>query len=290
MNPLTDFYLPEEFLAWQDWLFFGVALLVLLLGASAYARFRKIRLTHELSEQDNPALAISFTGFLVALVLILTAVLQSSDPDDFSLKQSLLSSFLWTLGGLALLLTSLVVNDRILFPRFDNRKEIITDRNPGLAVVEAATFIGTALIIRGSLSTQLGPSPIPEPWLTLLYFVLGQSLFLLFCRLYPKTSRIEIHRELEEDNPAVGLAFAGALLAFAWLLAEAKMNHDSFPVILALGLFYLAVLSLARAALHYLLAHRFSLKDELVRDRNWGLGLTEAALTLALAAVLTVAL
>jgi uncharacterized membrane protein YjfL (UPF0719 family) len=131
----------------------------------------------------------------------------------------------------------------------------------------------------------LNPVEISEPWLTLLYFVVGQALFLLYSRLYPRVAGLDLHGELENDNPAVGLAFGGSLLAFALLLGSAKTSYDAIPSVIVLALAYLSVLGILRLLVHLIFSGKISLSRELQEDRNWGLGLLEALVTLMIAMI-----
>jgi len=286
MKSLFDFQIPFEFTNWTIWIYLLQALLFLWIGSKAYAVFRKVSLSQQLAEKDNPAFAISFGGFMAALGVVIASVIQSPSPWDFTWQEELMSSVIWTFGSLVLLLVALLINDFVIFPKFKNRKEIIEDRNTGLAVVEAAGFLGTALLIRASLSPQLEPVEVGEPWLTLIYFIVGQALFLLYSKVYPKVAGIDLHGELEKDNPAVGLAFGGSLLAFALLLGAAQRRYDAIPTFVLLALGFVLVLGLLRLAVHLIFNGKVSLAHELQKDRNWGVGLLEALISLVIAAIL----
>ncbi|YCM46326.1 DUF350 domain-containing protein [Verrucomicrobiaceae bacterium 227] len=290
MNSLFDFQLPFELSTGSNWLYLLQAVVFLWLGSIAFAAMRKVSLARQLAEKDNPAFAISYAGFMAALALVICSVIQSPSAPGLTAQSEFFETIFWTFGSLILLLVALLINDFVIFPKFKNRKEILEDRNTGLAVVEASGFLGTALLIRASLSPQLDPVELGEPWLTLLYFVVGQALFLLYSKVYPKAAGLDLHGELEKDNPAVGIAFGGSLLAFALLLGSAKMKYDALPTLIFLALVYLAVLTLARFAIHLIFSKKLSLAAELQRDRNWGMGILEATLSLALASLLIASL
>jgi len=286
MNSLFDFQFPPELSIWTNWLYLLQAVVFLWLGSFVFAALRKVSLASQLADKDNPAFAISYAGFMAALALVIGSVIQSPSAADLTWHAEFLETIYWTFGSLVLLLAALLINDFVIFPKFKNRKEILEDRNTGLAVVEASGFIGTAILIRASLAPQIAPAEVGEPWLTLIYFIVGQSLFLLYSKVYPKAAGLDLHGELEKDNPAVGVAFGGSLLAFALLLGSAKMNYDALPTLITLALVYLLVLSLFRFAIRLLFSKKLSLAAELQRDRNWGMGVLEATLSLAVASLL----
>jgi len=286
MNSLFEFQFPDELTDWTILLYLVTSLAALWLAGFAYAKLRRINLADELAKKDNPALAISYAGFLTATALVISAVIQSPSHLEMNWMQELLDSLIWTGGAIVLLLLTLLVNDFVLFPRFKNRKEILEDRNVGLASVEAASFIATALVMGASLSEQLDPAELGEPWLTLLYFIIGQSMFLLYSKIYPKVAGLKLHQELEQDNPAIGVAFGGSLLAFAWLLSAAMKSYDSVFTVIFLAAIYVVALGLMRFAIRILFSGKLSLSHELQGDRNWGVGVLEGAISLMIASLL----
>lgn len=290
MKTLFDFQLPGEFSNWTIWIYLAQAIAFLWVGSQAYVLLRRVSLSHQVAERDNAAFAISYGGFMAALGVVIASVIQSPSSDDFTWGQELVSSIIWSAGSLVLLIAAVFVNDFVIFPKFKNRKEILEDHNAGLAVVEAASFLGTALLIRASLSEQIEPVDLGEPWLTLIYFLVGQSLFLLYSKIYPKVSGLDLHGELEKDNPAVGLAFGGSLFAFALLLGNAQMRYDSIPTVIFLAVAYVIVMGFLRFVVHLIFSGKVSISKELQKDRNWGLGLLEAVVSLIIAFIVIVSI
>ncbi|MEM7383699.1 MAG: DUF350 domain-containing protein [Verrucomicrobiota bacterium] len=276
---------------WQAFLYLILCLVLVGLASWLYGKARSLSLSQQLCQADNPATAISFAGYLAALGIVLSGVMSTPSAEGVSgLGGDLLNSALWSLGAMALLLIALRVNDRLLFARFSNRKEIVEDRNAGLGAVEAASFIGTALLLRASLAEQAGDPPLGEPWLTLIYFLAGQLLFFLFSLVYQRITRFHLIEELEKDNPAVGVAFGGTLVAYAILLGFCITHYDSLTSLLLWGLAAALLLALVRWLTHWLLFRRSSLDHELRQDRNWGAGIIEATLSITVALILIAAL
>jgi len=91
---------------------------------------------------------------------------------------------------------------------------------------------------------------------------------------------------LERDNPAVGLAFGCSMLAFAWMIATAQTYYDGLPTILFLAIVYMVILGAVRLVVRMCLSKKVSLVRELQEDRNWGVGILEATISLVLAATL----
>ena len=261
------------------------AIPILILAAIGYAWMRRINLKHELTQRDNPASAISFAGYLAAIGIILAGVSAVPRMPGLGLFGEVLETLAWSAGAVILLLAALYVNDHVIFPRMNNREEVLEKRNIGLAVAEASTFVATAMVMKTTLGEEFAPASIPEPFQTLAYFLFGQAMFLIYSRLYPKVAGIKLREDLRNQNPAVGIAFAGSLIAFAVLMSNAMTFYGSFSVILFLSALYLLVLFIIRFAcrlfLHRLIAH------ELEDDANWGIGILEATVSLTIALILT---
>ena len=64
------------------------------------------------------------------------------------------------------------------------------------------------------------------------------------------------------------------------------MRYDAIPTLVLLALGYVLVLGLLRLAMHLIFSGKVSLADELQKDRNWGVGLLEAIISLVIAAIL----
>lgn len=262
-----------------------LSLPILVLASFGYAWMRKINLKNELTQRDNPASAISFAGYLAAIGIILAGISAVPRMPGLGIFGEILETFAWGAGAVILLLVALYVNDRVIFSRMDNRHEVLDNRNLGLAVAEAGTFISTALVMKTTLGEEFAPASLPEPLQTIAYFIFGQGMFLIYSRLYPKVAGIKLREDLSHQNPAVGIAFAGSLLAFAILMSNAMTFYGSFSVILFLSALYLGLLFLIRFACRIFL-HRL-IARELEDDANWGIGILEATVSLTIALILT---
>jgi uncharacterized membrane protein YjfL (UPF0719 family) len=255
-------------------------------AASPYA------LSEELTTKDNKAIAVSFGGYVFGVGLILYAVLTHEGPTQpGSIEEThglvpLLWDFASTLGwgllGILLLNLSRIINNKILLSKFDNTKELVTDRNIGTGAVECGSFVGSALMIQAALSGE-DSSFIVAIISTLIFFVLGQVGFILFGILLQKVTRFDLHHEIEIDNAAAGVSFGFSLVAIGILLSGYIKYSDS---VLGFGLWFL-VSSFVLLASRYLIDKAMLpgdlLDDEISRDQNWGAALVEGLCTVAVA-------
>lgn len=236
----------------------------------------RIDLQTELVKKDNPAVALAICGYLLGIVFALSGVFAGQ---ELSLVDELIDLAIY--GGLAIILlnVSLFINDRVIFRRFDNQKELIDDRNIGLGAIEGAFACGSGLVIAGALHGDSGGLLT-----AIVFWLLGQVTFLLMTRLYNLITPFDFIAEVEKDNAAVSFAFAGLLLATANLVRVAitadfvswQDNLSDFAIIIVVGLILLPVL---RFVIDKFFLPEADLTHELVSQEkpNVGVGLLEAS-------------
>ncbi len=246
------------------------------LGKLLYSVFhRQVNAKHELVEKDNFAFAVAHVGYFIGLVLAITGALIGESE---GLIPDLINIGIY--GGLAILLLnlSIIVNDKLLFPRFSVYREITEDRNVGTGAIEGANSIATGLIILGAVSGEGG-----GVLTALVFWLVGQLLLLLTAFVYRALVPYDMHDQIERDNVAVGLAFAGALVSIANLIRFGLMGDfyswteslTNVGVDVAIGLLFLPIV---RLLTDKILLPGSKLTDELVNQEtpNVGAGLIEA--------------
>ena len=256
-----------------------VAIFVLfLIGKLVYDLLhRRYKLAVELFENDNFALSLAVVGYYLGLVFALGGALVGESD---GLVNDLINIAIY--GGLAIVLLNLsaFLNNAVVLPRFEMEKEIVDDQNAGTGAIEAGNHIANGLIIAGAITGEGGGIIA-----TLVFWGLGQLVLLLAARLYNMTTSFDLHAELERDNVAVGVAFAGLLVGLGNLVREAitgdftgwREDLTSFAIFIAAGLL---VMPLVRIATDRLLVPGVKLPDELVGQNgevpNVGAGALEA--------------
>ena len=263
-------------------------LIIMVIGKLLHNQFSNYDLDHELTTTDNKAVALSTSGYLFAIGLILWGVITPNGDTAvtgfWSLVGDLFATFFWGLLGIVLLQVSRYLNDRYLLPNFCNHKEIIEDRNLGTGAVEGCTFIASGIIIKTVLSGS-GAGFFTDLFGTIFYFAVGQAAFIIFGRLYQKISRFDLHHEIEQDNAAAGVAFGLSMVAVGILLADYIATYNSIPGLifwLPLSFFFLVT---GRYIADKMLLPGALLDEEISQDRNWGAALIEGAVAIIIALV-----
>jgi len=253
-----------------------VAFLLFYLGKLAYQLFhRKVNVQYELVENDNLAFAVAHVGYFVGLLTALGGALLGESQ---GLLLDMFNMVVYGLLAIVLMNLSIMINDKVILRRFSVYKEILEDKNVGTGVVEGAMAIATGLVILGSLYGEGG-----GVLTALAYWGIGQVILIFTAIVYNWITPYNIHEHIEKDNVAVGVGFAGAIVAVGNLVRFALMHDfeswiitlENVAIDAGIGLAFLPV---ARWIADKILLPGQSLTDELINQEkpNVGAGVMEA--------------
>jgi len=245
----------------------------LLLFALGHVVFRLCRrgynFHHELVEEDNAALALVVCGYNLGLIFSIGGVIVGPSA---GLMEDLADLLVYGLLAIILLNVSAWINDRFILSKFKIRKEILDDQNCGTGVVEFAVFVASGLNIFGAVYGTGG-----SIYTTLVFWAVGQGVLVLIGHYYNLITNYDIHEHIEKDNVAVGVGFAGALIAIGNLLRAASAEDFVSWSSNLLTFFWMVVIGLlllpaARMATDRVLLPGRSLADELVNQEKPNIG------------------
>ncbi len=224
---------------------------------------------HELVEEDNAALALVMSGYYLGLIFSIGGVIVGPSA---GLMEDLADLLVYGLLGITLLNISAWINDRFILSRFQIRKEILIDQNSGTGVVEFAVFVASGLNIFGAVYGTGG-----SIFTTLVFWAVGQCVLVGIGHYYNLITHYDIHEHIEKDNVAVGVGFAGALIAIGNLLRAASAEDfvswsSNLLTFFWMVLIGLLLLPLARVATDRILLPGRSLADELVNQEKPNIG------------------
>ena len=229
----------------------------------------------ELVEKDNVALGVAMAGYYFGLILAIGGTL--SGPSQ-GLENDLIDIGIYGLLAIILLNLSRLVNDGLILHGFKIRDELIDDQNAGTGVVIAASYIATGLVIFGAVSGEIGGIVT-----TVAFWALGQAALVLAGLVYEWITPYSIHDEIEKDNVAAGVAFAGALVGIGVIVFHASagnfiswtVNLQDFAIEVVAGLILLPIV---RFISDVILLPGQKLTDEIANQEhpNLGAGFIEA--------------
>lgn len=190
--------------------YLACAFIIFFIGRLLYQVFSpKINVKHELVEKDNFAFSVSYVGYFIGLLIAIGSAIVGPSIDLLTDVEDI---FIYGLLAVILLNVSRIVNDKIILRKFSSRKEIIDDQNTGTGVVEAANSIASGLIIFGAISGDSG-GEMSGVISALVFWGIGQLLLILTAWVYNLMTSYDVHDYIEKDNVAVGIGFAGAMIA-----------------------------------------------------------------------------
>ena len=254
--------------------YLAASFILFLVGKVIYQLFHpKIKVGWELVENDNLAFAVSYVGYFIGLLLAIGAAVMGESQ---GLLVDLENIGIYGLLAILLLNFSIIINDKLILRKFSVKKEILEDKNVGTGVVEGANAVATGLIILGAIHGDgFGEGgPIVT---ALLYWVIGQVLLFITSLVYNMITPYDIHEHIEKDNVAVGIGFAGAMVAIGNLVRFALMHDfESWDITLenvgldvGIGLIFLPIV---RTITDKLLLPGQKLTDEIVNQEEPNIG------------------
>jgi len=275
-------------------LFLDIGLLILFFILILVAKILNNLLTPycvdtELTQKDNNALSISLCGYFLAITFIFIGAMLGPDHDVVNMeviKYDLISTAKYVLVGMVLLNMSRIINDKLILYKFSNVKEIVQDRNAGTGAVQFGSYIASGLIIAGSVHGEGGGVVT-----TIIFFALGQIALIIFSYIYNVITPFDIHKEIEEDNVAAGVAFGGTLVALGIVLMSATSGNfyswkENLTLFAINALLICILLPTIRYLFDKLIIPKSSLNHEISQDKNVGAALLEAIMAMSVAGVL----
>lgn len=230
---------------------------------------REYKLNVELVEKDNAALSLAIVGYYVGLVLALGGTLVGP---SLSILDDLIDLFIYGLLGIVLLNASWYICDKLILYRFKVSDELIRDRNQGTGAVSAGVSIASGFIIFGSVQGEGG-----SIWTVIAFWAIGQVILILAGLVYNLITPYDIHDEIEKDNVAAGVSFAGALVAMGAIIglaAESDFNSwaENLPDYLGYAALGLVLLPLIRLLTDKVLLPTVRLTSEIAEQEKPNVG------------------
>lgn len=230
---------------------------------------REYSLTYELVKRDNPALALAVGGYYFGLVLAIGGVL--AGPGS-GIVDDLIDLFVYGFLSIILLNISWLLCDRIILYKFKSSDELIRDQNPGTGVVIFGICVASGLVIFGSVTGEGG-----NIWTAIAFWGIGQFMLMLAAQVYSLIVPYSIHDEIEKDNIAAGVSFAGALVAMGIILGLAASRDfhswsDDLPAFAVISLAGLLMLVPVRFLTDKVLLPTVNLTDEIARQEKPNVG------------------
>ncbi len=270
-------------------LYIMLGIAVLILGKFTVDLMTPYKIDKELVHVDNPALGLTLAGYYAGVVIIFLGAVVGDDTKELdSLTAALIEAGIdlayAVFGILALNLCRKVVDLAILY-KFSTVKEIITDHNVGTGAVEAGAMVATSLMIAGAINGQ------GSFLSTLVFFLLGLGLLILFSHFHALLTPYDDHEEIEKDNVAAGAYLGFSMIALGIIVFKATVgdfvswgyNLSWFAGYAVLGFLGLAVL---QKMILVVFLPGADIEEEISRDRNLNVAWIGGTLSVGIAAMI----
>jgi len=269
---------------------------------------------YQLVMLDNKAVAVAFSGHIIALGFIWTGAAEQPGAEalayysDYSYgdqtKDALIALTFILIGQLLLVLSHLII-DRLVFHQISNAFILLGTAREGnsdscIGVVEAGGAIGSAVVIWG---TQYGWQKVStteeyaeQIGIMLLFFALGQVILVLFMKLSMAMMHCGDAGDPQEHvlhgNNAIAIRLASDIIAISVCIgAPLRLSDSVFTVLLYSGLGGFSIF-----LSHYILRAMFMPRGEVLNDvvmrgryfkTAWGTAALEGVCVIGMAKLLT---
>lgn len=230
---------------------------------------REYKLNFELVEKDNAALALAVVGYYFGLVLAIGGTIAGPSA---GLVEDLYDLIIYGILSIILLNISWFLCDKLILYKFRVSEELIRDHNQGTGVVSAGISVASGFIIYGAVSGEGG-----SIWTVLVFWALGQVLLILAGLVYELITPYNIHEEIEKDNVAAGVSFAGALVSIGIIIGLAGEGDFTawsidLPVYMGFAVLGLILLPIIRLLTDKVLLPTVKLSDEISAQEKPNVG------------------
>ncbi len=202
-------------------IYIAVGFAIFFIGKLVYQLLnRDFNVKEELVEKDNLAFSFAHVGYFIGLLAVIGSAIVGPSR---GLINDIIDIAIYGVLGIILLNISIWLNDKIILRKFSVKKEIVEDRNSGTGVIEGAISIASGLIIFGAVTGE-GGTLIQGITSAVVFWAAGQVALFVTAAVYQFITPYDVHEHIEKDNVAVGVGFAGALIAIANLIRHALMG------------------------------------------------------------------
>ncbi|MBU3021735.1 DUF350 domain-containing protein [Aestuariibacter sp. A3R04] len=272
----------------------GLALLLLMIMKWLSGTFKKRSVADELGVQDNFAFGISMAGGMLSLCIVVGAVVGRHVGEGYA--TAAIGMLTFGLVGIVLVKFGRYAHDKIVLNRLDTMG-LIADRSVSVALVDAASLIASAIILR-SMVLWVDGSDMNAMIAIVTGFTVVLALLLMMTRLYEiryarDNQNDSFQGALRQGQLALAVEHSGNLLGIAMIVSSASyvLNyHPSGYVSNVTGwLIVGSVLSLALLVLVTIskkfILYGLNYRQEVDQQHNIGVACLELTLSIGIALI-----
>ena len=274
----------------------GLALVLLLVMKWLSRSRAKVSVSDELGVKDNFAFGISVAGGMLSLCLVLSSVVGRHVGQGY--EQAAIGMVLFGIIGIFLVKVGRFAHDKIVLDAVDTQHKV-SDRNVSVALVDAASLVSSAIILR-SIMVWVDGSDVNAMIAIVTGFLVVLTILLIMTRIYEMRYAMQnqnhsFQSALDTGQLALAVQHAGNLLGTAIVVSSAGALLSYSPqgyvsnvtgwlvtsVVLSLLLWALVAFS-KRAVLNGI-----NYQKEVDEQHNVGVAAVELTLSVGLAMIIS---
>lgn len=274
----------------------GLALVLLLVMKWLSRSRAKVSVSDELGVKDNFAFGISVAGGMLSLCLVLSSVVGRHVGQGY--EQAAIGMVLFGIIGIFLVKVGRFAHDKIVLDAVDTQHKV-SDRNVSVALVDAASLVSSAIILR-SIMVWVDGSDVNAMIAIVTGFLVVLTILLIMTRIYEMRYAMQnenhsFQSALDTGQLALAVQHAGNLLGTAIVVSSAGALLSYSPqgyvsnvtgwlvtsVVLSLLLWILVAFS-KRAVLNGI-----NYQKEVDEQHNVGVAAVELTLSIGLAMIIS---
>ena len=281
-----------------EYLLLDLVIAIMLLGTMRFISglSAKVNTTVELAHHDNFSFGISLAGSIAALGIVLTGAITGEVAS--SLGEEAIGMLAYGVLGLLLIKIGRVIHDKLALNKLD-KNALIKAQNVSVGIVDAASTIATAIVIRAILLWVDGLN-VTTFVAIIGGFIIAQAMLIIVTRLreraYAKNNQnSSLQAAFSNGQQALAIRYAGQLISTALAITAASHFFVYNPQTLAINLvgwlifsiIMVFLVSILSALAKRIVLWGINLVEEVDQQHNIGVASIEMATSIAIALILT---
>lgn len=201
----------------------GIALLLLIVVRWLSGQYSRINVADELSVRDNFAFGISIAGRMLALCIVLGSVVGRHVGEGY--QNAALGMAIFGVISIVLVKLGRVAHDKIVLNRID-KEAMIDQKNISVAIVDAASAIASAIMLRSMLlwvdGTDLNAIVAITSGFIVVLLVLLLKTRLYEARFANYNQNDSFQKTLSKGQIALAIEHSGNLIGTAVVVTSAS--------------------------------------------------------------------
>ena len=209
-----------------------------------------INASYELLSKDNPAFGVSLAATTFAVTIMLSGTIYGSP--EVNADYAVVSVGVFGIVGIILMALTRIIFDKIALPDVSLRNEIVKG-NMAVGIADAGNVLAAGVIVHAVMVWVIGFG-LKDIMPLLAAYGISQMLLttmtLIKRQLFKRTHKgFDLQEELQKNNIALALRFAGRKIGVAFALATAAnmVVYDYYNVFTILKAWFIASLAIILA-------------------------------------------